>query len=123
MKLENIENAINQNQFWDMWNNFNTKQPQALPIQYGDIWRAHFEKLQTLEETIKDNQNPLDFLITWEELITQTKSLQPRKACDPDSIKHEMLKSPAYLFNVYINELAVTVNATKRKNSKSSNCN
>ena len=29
MKLENIENAINQNQFWDMWNNFNTKQPQA----------------------------------------------------------------------------------------------
>ncbi len=37
MKLEDIESAINQNQFWDMWNNFNTKQPQALPIQNGDI--------------------------------------------------------------------------------------
>lgn len=33
MKLEDIENAINQNQFWDMWNNFNTNKPQALPIQ------------------------------------------------------------------------------------------
>ena len=36
MKLDDIENAINQ-----MWNNFNTKQPQALPIQNSDIWRAH----------------------------------------------------------------------------------
>ena len=45
MKLEDIENAINRNQFWDMWNNFNTKQPQALPIQNSDIWRAHFENL------------------------------------------------------------------------------
>ena len=40
-----VENPINQNQFWDMWNNFNTKKPQALPIQNGDIWRAHFESL------------------------------------------------------------------------------
>ena len=30
MKLEDIEKAIDQNQFWDLWNNFNTKQPQAL---------------------------------------------------------------------------------------------
>ena len=112
MKLEDIENAINQNQFWNMWNKFNTKLQQTLPIQNGDIWKAHFEnlykdipikqirpeqniikeKLQTLEQTIKDNQNPLDSPITWEELITQTKSLQPRKACGPDSIKNEMLK-------------------------------
>lgn len=28
-----------------MWNNFNTKQLQALPIQNGDICRAHFENL------------------------------------------------------------------------------
>ena len=89
MKLEDIENAINQNQFWDMWNNFNTKQ-LILPIQNYDISRAHFEnlykdipinqinsdqciiqeKLQTLEETIKNNQTPLDFPITWEELTT-----------------------------------------------------
>ena len=45
MELEDIENTIYQNQFWDMWNNVNTKQPQALPIQSGDIWRAHFENL------------------------------------------------------------------------------
>lgn len=58
-----------------MWNNFNTKEPHALPIQNGDIWRAHFESLykdipinvinsdqqiikenlQRLEETIKNN--------------------------------------------------------------------
>lgn len=50
------------------------------------------EKLQTLREIIKDNPNPLDFPITWEELTTQTKSLQPRKTCGPDSIKYEMLK-------------------------------
>ena len=108
-KLDDIENAINQNQFWDMYNNFNTKQAQALPIQNGDIWRAHFEnlykdipinsdqntineKLRALEETIKDNQNPLDFAITLEELITQTKSLKAKKACGPDSIRNEMLK-------------------------------
>ena len=78
MKFEDIENAINQNKFWDMWNKFSTKQ-QTLYIQNGDIWSAHFEnlhkdiptnqinsdqyiiqeKLQTLEETLKDNQNPL----------------------------------------------------------------
>ena len=93
-----------------MRNKFNIKQ-QTLPIQNGDIWRAHFENLykdipinqinsdqciiqenlQTLEETFT-NQNPLDFPITWEELTTQTKSLQLRKACGPDSIKNEMLK-------------------------------
>ena len=44
MKLEDTENAINQNQFWDMWNKFNIKQ-QTLLIQNGDIWRAHFENL------------------------------------------------------------------------------
>ena len=112
MKLEDIENAINQNQFWDMWNNFNANKTQALPIQNGDIWRAHFEnlykdipinqmnsdqciikeKLQILEKTIKDNQNPIDFPITWEELIQQTKYLKPRKACGPDRISNEMLK-------------------------------
>ena len=88
------------------------KKQQTLPIQNGDIERSHFEnlykdipinqinsdqhiiqeKLQTLEKTIKDNQNLLDLPITWKELTTQTKSLQPRKACGPDSIKNQMLK-------------------------------
>ena len=45
MKIEDIENAIDQKQFLDIWNNVNTKQPQALPIQNSNIWKAHFEKL------------------------------------------------------------------------------
>ena len=42
MKLEDIENTINQNQFWDVWNKFNTKQ-QTIPIQNGDIWGPHLK--------------------------------------------------------------------------------
>ena len=110
MKFEDIENAINpnqSNQFWDMQNKFNTKQ-QTLPIQNGEQFENLYkdipinqiisdlhiiqEKPQILEKTIKNNQNLLDFPITWEELTTQTKSLQPEKACGPDSIKNEMLK-------------------------------
>lgn len=101
MKLEDIENAINQNQFWD--NNFHKRQPHELPIQKSDIWRAHFEdlyiaipinlinscqrQLQTLKTTIKDNQNTLGFTIIRETLPTQTKSLRPRKTCGSESIK------------------------------------
>ena len=44
MKLEDIYNAINQNQFWDMWNKFNIKQ-QTLPFQNGDGLRAQFENV------------------------------------------------------------------------------
>lgn len=101
MKLEDIENAINQNQFWD--NNFHKRQPHELPIQKSDIWGAHFEdlyiaipinlinscqrQLQTLKTTIKDNQNTLGFTIIRETLPTQTKSLRPRKTCGSESIK------------------------------------
>ncbi len=62
-----------------MWNNLSTTKAQDLPIQDGDIWIKHFENLykeippkqlndnnnlikknlQTYEDTIINNQNPL----------------------------------------------------------------
>jgi len=110
--IEELEHSINQNQFWDMWNNLSTAKPQDLPIQDGEIWTNHFENLyreipskqlndnynriklnlQTYEETIKNNQNPLDFPITQEELANKLKSLKGNKSCGPDSILGEMLK-------------------------------
>ncbi len=90
-----------------MWNNLNTTKPQDLPIQDGNIWTKHFENLykeippkqlnnnsdqikqslQTYENIIKNNQNPLDFPITHEELMKKLK-----KSCGPDNILGEMLK-------------------------------
>ncbi len=110
--LQEIEHSVNQNQFWDMWNNLSTTKPQDLSIQDGDIWTKHFENLykeippkqlndnynliklnlQTYEDTIKNNQNPLDFPITHEELTNKLKSQKCRKSCGPDSILGEMLK-------------------------------
>ncbi len=95
-----------------MWNNLSTTKPQDLPIQDGDIWTKHFENLykeippnqlndnynlikqnlQTYEDTIKNNQNPLDFPITHEELTNKLKSQKCRKSCGPDTILGEMLK-------------------------------
>ncbi len=97
MKLEDIENAINSR----TWNDFNTKQPQALPIQNGDIWRAHLKK-SVQRHTNKSNKFRSMYYKrktpniretkTTKELTTQAIFLQPRKACGPDGIKNEMLK-------------------------------
>ncbi len=77
-----------------MLNNLSTTKPQDLPVQDGDIWTKHFENLykeippnqlndnynlnnqnlQTYEDRIKNNQNPLDFPITREELPNKPKS-------------------------------------------------
>lgn len=46
-----------------------------------------------LEHSIKDNQNPLDFPITHEELAQKLKTLKPKKSCGFDSIRSEMLKN------------------------------
>ncbi len=84
-----------------MWNNLSTTKPQDLPIQDGDIWTKHVENLMTIiiwsskiykDKTIKNNQNPLDFPITHEELTNKLKSQKCRKSCGPDSILGEMLK-------------------------------
>ena len=110
-KLREIEESIDQNQFWERWNNLNNKKDN-LALQNGNIWKDHFEKLyeqispnnlnheqrQTrekltiLESTIKNNQNPLDYLITMKELENSIKKLKSGKACGPDGIRTEMLK-------------------------------
>ena len=45
-----------------------------------------------MEKTIKDNQNPLDSLITLQELKNKLQALKARKACGPDGICTKMLK-------------------------------
>ncbi len=91
----------------------NNTTPQELAIQDGQIWKDHFEKLYThqtdllnnpnqlkvieklnaLESCIKNNQNPLNYPITQEELSGKLKSLKCNKSCGPDNIKNEMLKN------------------------------
>ncbi len=85
----------------------------------GDIWKKHFEnlystttlnlahndllnKLQILESVVKDNQNPLDYQITEEELPAKIQTLQPRMASGPDSSLNEMLKFKNQKFNIVI---------------------
>ncbi len=48
--------------------------------------------MNALESCIKNNQNPLDYPITLEELNGKLKSLKCNKSCGPDNIKNEMLK-------------------------------
>lgn len=111
--LDEIENAIDQNQFWDMWNNLSTTKPQELAIQDVGIWKTYFdnlyknipqkdlnqnqleikEKLNILESVIKNNQNPLDYPITQQELNEKLKSIKSKKACGVDNIRNEMLKN------------------------------
>ena len=81
-------------------------------IQDGDIWTNHsktllkkvqsdqnrdqenmMRKLESLELSIKDYQNPLDSPITEQELLVQTNKLKPKTACGLDSILNETLKS------------------------------
>lgn len=105
-----IEESINKNQFWDMWNNLNIKDPKDIPIQNGNIWLQHFQtlyteihptetnqnyitqKLHNFELVFKDNQNPLDFPISSDELLQKIRSLKSNKSCGPDRIRSEMLK-------------------------------
>uniref|UniRef100_A0A3B1JC70 ribonuclease H n=1 Tax=Astyanax mexicanus TaxID=7994 RepID=A0A3B1JC70_ASTMX len=111
--LRDIEDSIEHNQFWEMWNNLSKTKSQEIPTQNSEMWKNHFEnlykeisekdlnsnynlitqKLQSFECAIKDNQNPLDYPITQVELAQKLKSLKSKKACGPDSIRNEMLKN------------------------------
>ena len=50
------------------------------------------EKMTKLESAIKNNQCPLDYPITIEELQEIHTALKSGKACGIDNIKNEMLK-------------------------------
>lgn len=111
--LDKIEESLNTNQFWEVWNGLSKTKSPDLPIQDGEIWRAHFEnlfkeipphelhsnyktireKLISFENTIKDSQNPLDFPITEFELECKIKHLKANKSCGPDNIRGEMIKN------------------------------
>jgi len=49
-------------------------------------------KWKTLEAVIKNNQNPLDYPVTEQELIEVIQSLKGKKACGVDGILNEMIK-------------------------------
>lgn len=121
-QLQDIEESIKTNNFWENWNKLNKERHEELHIQNGDLWVNHFsslfgpiqnneqqnhiqDKLQCLESTIKDYQNPLDSPITLQELQDKIKTLKPKKACGADGIPNEMIKSTDPKFQLAILKL------------------
>ena len=121
-QLQDIEDSIKTNNFWDNWNKLNKQKQDELPIQNGDIWVNHFsklfgpieknneqrqihDKLKNLESIIKDYQTPLDSPITLNELQDKIKILKPKKACGTDGILNEMIKYTDLKFQLAILKL------------------
>lgn len=110
IKLNKIEEAVDQNCFWELWNNLDkSKKSKHLPIYDPKIWTEHFgnlyspnqptlnqkhltSQLHNLECTIKDQLNHLDQPIALNELTHKMKSLKNKKSCGVDGISNEMLK-------------------------------
>lgn len=109
-KLNKIEEAVDQNSFWELWNNLDkSKEPKHIPIYDPNIWTEHFgnlysqkeptltqkhltSQLHTLERTVKDQLNHLDQPVLLNELTDKIKSLKNKKSCGVDLISNEMLK-------------------------------
>ena len=115
------KNPKKANNYKENWNR-QYKQHEELPIQNGDIWINHFSKLfmyidknpeqkhihdelQLFESEIKNDQNPLDFSITLNELQDKIQNLKPNKACGVDGILNEMIKFTDYKFKLAILKL------------------
>ncbi len=99
IKLNKIEEAVDQNYFWELWNNLDkSKEAKHIPIHDPNIWTEHFgklysqneptltqkhltSKLHDLEFTRKDELNHLDKPIALNELIGKMKSLKNIKSC------------------------------------------
>ncbi len=111
IKLNKIEEAVDQNYFGELWNNLDkSKEAKQIPIHDPNIWTEHFvklysqneptltqkhltSKLHDLEFTTKEQLNHLDKPISLNELIIGTiKSLRKLKSCGLDGISNEMLK-------------------------------
>ncbi len=120
--FQTMEESINTNNFWKNWNTLYRPQKEELAIQNENTWRTHFEnlyktietnparneiktKLEILKEKIKDNQNPLDFPITENELTDRLHALKPNKACGIDGILNEMIKYTNDKFKTAITKL------------------
>jgi len=109
-KLNKIEEAVDQNSFWELWNKLDKpKEPKHIPIYDPNIWTEHFGKLYSqneptltqkhltsqlynLEHTVKDQLTSLDQPILLNELTDKMKSLKNKKSCGVDLISNEMLK-------------------------------
>ena len=95
-----IEKAKDQNSFWNMWKKFNsTKNKDGIKIKDGNVWKTYFsnvylnpennglnkqqmsiiDKIKSLENAIKDNQNALDGLITIGKLQEKLADLKNEK--------------------------------------------
>ena len=125
-QINQIEESIDSNHFWENWNTLNKRKREELSIQNGDLWVNHFsnlfgpivknkeqthiqDKLQTLESVIKDYQNPIDSPFTLKELQDKISSLKLKKACGVDDILNEMIKYTDLKFQLAILKLLNTV--------------
>ncbi len=114
IKLNKIEEAVDQNYFWELWNNLDkSKEAKHIAIHDPNIWTEHFgnlysqneptltqkhltSKLHDLEFTTKEQLNHLDNPIALNELIGKMKSLKNKKSCGLDGISNEMLKHSSF---------------------------
>ncbi len=104
IKLNKIEEAVDQNYFWELWNNLDkSKAAKHIAIHDPNIWTEHFgnlysqneptltqkhlpSKLHDLEFITKEQLNHLDNPIALNELIGKIKSLKNKKSCGLDGI-------------------------------------
>ncbi len=121
-KIYEIDESIDQNNFWNLFKKFES--PKLRPfLQSGTIWRSYFKtlsqqlkpdlnqpqtnikrKLEELQKTIKNYQNPLDMIITTSEITEHIKKLKLKKACGQDNTSNEMLKlSSPYIIQALAN--------------------
>ncbi|XP_073434091.1 uncharacterized protein [Dendrobates tinctorius] len=112
-KLNQLQDALQDNSLWELWNHMGTKDKENnIHIQNGNIWLQYFRnlykdipkeevsqeqesimaKLKTMEEKVKNVQNPVDTPITLQEVPERISSIRCRKAGGLDGILPEMLK-------------------------------
>ena len=125
-QINQSEESLDSNHFWENWNTLNKRKREELSIQNGDLWVNHFsnlfgpivknkeqthiqDKLQTLESVIKDYQNPIDSPFTLKELQDKISSLKLKKACGVDGILNKMIKYTDLKFQLAILKLLNTV--------------
>lgn len=111
-KLDQIEDAIDNNSFWNLWHKLdNSKKNNPLPLTNGKIWKQYFEELYTSKddpinkeqlkilkqlqekEKLVSYQCELDHPILLHELSKQINALKNGKAVGIDYVSPEMLKN------------------------------
>lgn len=100
-----------------------------MAIRDGNTWINHFSELysnitknddqykiltkwKTLEAVIKNNQNPLDYPVTEQELTEVIQSLKGKKPCGVYGILNEMIKYSDHKIRLAILKLFNTILST-----------